>query len=414
VISGWRGIGPRKEDRVTVDAALAIIADKISRLGTEYIPINAGALGRVLARPAAAQEHAPRFDCSAMDGFALRAEDSNSATTDVPLSLKIGQPIPAGAVPGPLMPSSCAPISTGAKIPFGADAVIEKESVIVQGDRLVLTRPVAPGHNIRRTGEDIAHGEQLLARRTRITPEAIGAMLNCGIREVEVNRRPLITLMSTGSEIAGPDDALSEVNRLDSNAPMIEASCRMLGLPCRLLGTVPDDRNALEAAFRLIEANGSDMVVTTGGVSAGSYDHVRELLEEKGARIWFHGIAMRPGKPLLFATLADGRPWFGLPGNSISAALGFRIFVLAAVRRMLGLALEQGMPVDVDLKGRAGVTLFLRARRTATAIRGIDLELDQRSHVFNSLLQADSWVRVDQDALGEVSALLFEKVPASI
>jgi molybdopterin molybdotransferase len=399
---------------VTVDEALAIIAANVSRLGTEYIPVDAGALGRVLASSATAQEHAPRFDCSAMDGFALCAGDSISAAHDAPLSLTIGQPIPAGAVPEPLMPGRCAPISTGAKIPFAADAVVEKEAVVVQGDRLVLTRPVAPGRNIRRTGEDIAQGQLLLARGTRITPEAIGAMLNCGIRELEVNRRPLVTLMSTGSEITGPEEPASETNRLDSNGPMIEATCRMLGLPCRLMGAVRDDQDALEAAFRLIEADGSDMVVTTGGVSAGSYDHIRELLEEKGARIWFHGIAMRPGKPLLFATLADGRPWFGLPGNSISAAIGFRIFVLAAVRQMLGLAAERGTPVDIDLKARPGVTLFLRARRMGKALQGIDLDLDQRSHIFTSLLQADSWVRVDQDALGKVSAQLFEKIPASI
>jgi molybdopterin molybdotransferase len=399
-----------KKHRVSVEQALAIINERIQPLGNEAVAVSSLAYGRKLAKPAIARDDSPRFDCAAMDGFAFRTEDIASATSAMPRQLGIAQPIPAGNTPVPVSPGVCAPISTGAKIPPNADAVIEKEAVSCTAEHVTFSKPVEIGRNIRRQGEDVEMGVQILERDTILEAAAIGALLNGGVREVEVRRRPRITLLSTGSEIAPATESLAQAMRFDANGPMIEAACRGLGLPCEFHGLVQDDRKALDRAFRELELGESDMVVTTGGVSVGSYDFVREMLEERGARIWIHGIAMRPGKPLLFATLPNGRPWFGLPGNSIAAFVGFRFFVLAAVRRMMGLPAEEGLPVTVDVLPRIGLTLFLRGRRAGTD-EAIDIGLDQRSHIFRSLLLADCWVCADQLPNGEISTRLFEKMP---
>jgi molybdopterin molybdotransferase len=189
--------------------------------------------------------------------------------------------------------------------------------------------------------------------------------------------------------LSGIGEETGAAGLIDSNAPMIAACAQALGLPHSFLGRAADQAAAID--LLLDGSDGCDLVLSTGGVSAGDLDLVRSRLEARGAQILFHGVRMRPGKPILFALLSDGRPYFGLPGNPVAALVGFRFFVVEALRRMLGLSSEQAEKVSCNAEPRDGTTLILRGRRTADPAI-VDCTLDQRSHVLSSTLLADCWV----------------------
>jgi molybdopterin molybdotransferase len=178
---------------------------------------------------------------------------------------------------------------------------------------------------------------------------------------------------------------------------MIAAYAATMGSKVLSLGIVPDRLDALGEAFDRATTSNAGIIVTTGGAAQGERDLVRVALEQRGAQIIFHGLAMRPGKPVLFAILPDGRPFFGLPGNPVSASVAMRFFVAQGVRAMLGLPNETGFACTHDVPGRDGVTLFLRGcrRSNANGRLTVDLERDQRSHILSSLIAADHWLVVD-------------------
>ena len=374
--------------RPSVDEARSIIRERLSPLAAETIPTG-DAFGRVTAAPQHARRDVPGFPMSAMDGYAVRSADTENASESAPALLLPVEPVYAGGWPPPLQPGTAAPIATGAPIPDGADAVLVREQAQFEAGRLVLCRPVEPRRNVRQTGEDMVAGARILEAGAILSPHAVGALAAFGVDRLEVRRQPRIGLISTGSELSGIGEETGAAGLIDSNAPMIAACAQALGLPATFLGRAPDQAAAID--LLLDGSEGCDLVLSTGGVSAGDLDLVRARLEARGAQILFHGIRMRPGKPVLFALLADGRPYFGLPGNPVAALVGFRFFVVAALRRMLGLAAEQGELVSCNAAPRDGTALILRGRRTADP-RVIDCELDQRSHVLSSTLLADCWV----------------------
>ncbi|WHU02911.1 gephyrin-like molybdotransferase Glp [Sphingomonas sp. NIBR02145] len=394
-----------RRPRPSVDAALDMIERMVSPLGSETVAA-ADALGRITAEPAIAALDVPRFAASAMDGFAVRSVDVLAATQEFPVDLPLGAPVPAGSAAGALAAGHAVPISTGAPLPEGADAVLVRElGEIVrseEGARLRVRGAIDKWRNVRTRGEDMARGGQLIGAGHLITADAIGALAACGIERLAVRRMPRIVLVSSGSELAASSAALSgEAKVIDSNAPMILATARSLGLPVRFQGRMADTHAAVTAMLDTVFASGdADIVISTGGVSVGDFDLVRAGLEARGATLCFHGVQMRPGKPLLFAKLPDGRPYFGLPGNPVAAFVAFRFFVMAAVRRMLGLPREAAELVSANAEPREGTTLFLRGRRMLDAegrVR-IDTGLDQRSHVLSSVVHADHWLRVSPDA----------------
>jgi molybdopterin molybdotransferase len=378
--------------RPGVDEALSIIRASLEPLGAEEIATG-DAFGRVTAAPLCARRDVPAFQMSAMDGFALNSADTRRASDAAPAMLTLAQPIYAGGWPAPLAAGSAAPIATGAPVPEGADAVLVRERAEVASGRLLVREAINPGRNVRRTGEDMTAGREVLGAGIWLAPHAVGALAAFGIDRLDVRRTPRIGLISTGSELSGIGEASGSAGLVDSNAPTIAACAQALGLPSAFLGRAVDEAAAID--LLLDSSGGCDLVISTGGVSAGDLDLVRDRLKARGAHILFHGVRMRPGKPILFARLADGRPYFGLPGNPVAALVGFRFFVMAALRRMLGLATEQGEAVSCNAAPRAGTTLILRGRRTADPGR-IDCALDQRSHVLSSMLQADCWVRLGE------------------
>ncbi len=393
-------------DRISVDAGLALIRQGIEPIGTETVMVSA-ALGRVLATTVLAKRTVPGFRAAAMDGFAIRSIDIQTATVEAPVKLPVSGRAPAGTWPLPVGQGQACSIGTGAPVPEGADAVVMIEHVTVEdqadGQAVSFRSAANAGLNIRQIGEDAVAGRDVLATATVVTPDVIAGLAAYGVSEVEVHRRPAFALIVTGSELSSDNGgARNPASIVDCNGPMISAYAESVGAHVVRLGTVEDTPDALDQALERACGIECDMVITTGGASHGEQDFVRAALERRKAEIVFHGLSMRPGKPILFARLRDGRPFFGLPGNPISACIGMRFFVAQALRSMMGMPEEAGMAIVSDEKGREGVTQFLRGK----VVHGddgrvrIDTSLDQRSHVLSSLMAADTWLRVERDADG--------------
>ncbi len=404
-----------RRPRPNVDAAFDAIEGALAPLGVETCVVT-DALGLLTAAPAVAELDVPRFVASAMDGFAVRSADIRAASPEAPVELELGTSVAAGSPAGSVRPGQAVPISTGAPLPEGTDAILVREIGEVVGygmdRRLRVSRPIEQGRNVRAQGEDMARGGTLVDAGHRITPDTIGALVACGVARVAVRRMPRIVLLSSGNELAADRAMLSDpAQAIDCNGPMILAAAQGIGLPVRFLGRMADRPGAVAEMFDTAFAPDSgDIVISTGGVSAGDYDLVRSGLEAQGVAIHFHGVQMRPGKPLLFATLPDGRPYFGLPGNPVAALVAFRFFVMAAVRRMLDLPREAGEVVAASAEPRDGTTLFLRGRRVVDADgrMRIDTDFDQRSHILSSVVQADHWLRVEP---GEPRYRAYTKMP---
>jgi molybdopterin molybdotransferase len=401
-------------ERISVDEGLALIRRHVRPSPSETITIGR-TLGRVTASPVYAGRTVPAFRAAAMDGYAVRSEDVRNATADDPISLPVAGRASAGTWPESLRPSEACSIGTGAPVPEGADSVIMIEQVTVTNDQngksVSITSPANAGLNIRQTGEDAVEGERVLEPGKVVTPDVIAGLTAYGVSKIEVAQNIKLALIVTGSELAEAGSAhCGPAGIIDSNGPMIRAYAAAIGASVLPLGTVEDAMDALVEAFDRACATEADIVLTTGGASHGEHDFVRAVLERRKAQILFDGLSMRPGKPILFALLADGRPFFGLPGNPVAACVGMRFFVAHAIRVMLGLPDENGRTAHSNEPGREGTTLFFRglASQSDDHRLRVDTGIDQRSHILSSLMAADSWLRVDR-VDGRVRHLAFSK-----
>jgi molybdopterin molybdotransferase len=396
-------------EKISVNEALDKIESYVTTREPRPIRLDAEACGKVLARTTIAAADTPRFDCAAMDGFALAHSETAEADAQRPKQFELVADIPASSGPRKVPLGAAAPISTGAPLPAGTDSVIAKERCRLASGKLIISEPVSRWRNVRRQGEDMAAGALVASAGSLLSPTLIGALLAYGVSHVSARSLPRVQILPTGSEFAAAPTSASAA-RVDCNGPMIGAMCRTLGLQIDLADPIPDNAEELHRMFQALQLSPSpNLVLSTGGVSIGPHDLVRAALEKVGAQIVFHGIAMRPGKPLLFAMLPNGRPFFGLPGNPVAAFVGFRFFVLAAIRRMLALEREWGSPIDAPQPAREGVTQYLRA--SANADGTIVLANDQRSHVMRSLIDSEYWVRLEGGA-SETSATLFPQLPS--
>ena len=292
------------------------------------------ALGAVLGEEIVAPHSVPPFDNSAMDGFAVRAADVVDANADSPTALLISETIPAGHMATHrLGPGEAAKIMTGAPLPGGADAVVQSESTREEGSHVLVLEPVRPGRNIRRSGEDVARGDRVLAAGSVLGPAEIGLIASLGLPSIQVHRLPRVAIISTGSELVEVDQPLGPGQIRNSNSYSLRGQCQQLGIQATALGIVPDDYGATR---ELIEQGlAYDVLLTSGGVSVGEFDFVKEVQDELGVerRLW--GVAMKPGKPLAFG-VRDGTLVFGLPGNPVSAMVSFELFVRPALLRLMG------------------------------------------------------------------------------
>lgn len=349
----------------------------------------AEALGLVLAQEVVAHEQHPPFDNSAVDGFAVRAGDGTG-----PLEL-VGE-IPAGSVPDfALKPGQAAAIMTGAMLCSGADACAMVEDSRQEEGRLWLSRPVEPGENVRRAGEHLQAGQVVLKPGRLLRPADIGVAASLGYPELLCRPRARVTVLSTGSELVPPGQALATGQIRDSNSYALCAQVTTCGAVPVRLGPVADDPEALEPVLRhALET--SDLLVTSAGVSVGDHDHVRPLLEKLGGELDFWRIKMRPGKPLAFGR-AGRVPMFGLPGNPVSSMVTFEMFVRPALERMMGRTPErrpQRVRLESAFSKKPGLTWFVRARLTPDGSARV--APNQGSHILSSMVEADGLVVVPE------------------
>jgi molybdopterin molybdotransferase len=386
------------------------ILDSFSLLTAEVIPL-AAALGRVLAEDAVAQDQLPLFDNSAMDGYALRAADTQGATRDQPVRLRIAGEIPAGRVlDRALKAGEAARIFTGGAVPDGADAVIQQELVSVEDGVLALEAPVPLQTSVRRAGEDVAQGALLLSRGSEIGPAELALLASAGVSPVTVSRRPRVAILATGDELVPVGAPLAPGQIRESNSIYLTAAVTRAGAEAVPLGVARDDENDLRA--KLASAQDADVIISSGGVSVGEYDLVKQILGEQGA-VDFWRVRMRPGKPLAFGRLA-ATPLIGLPGNPVSAAVTFELFARPAIRRMLGVTSVFRPKVEVTLDGpdieRSDREQYVRVRLHAEhGVLHARPTGDQRSHIITSLRGASAYIII---AIGEGVVRGGERVPA--
>jgi len=341
-------------EMISAGEALRLVLEASKILESEEVSAEA-ACGRVLAKPLSAREDLPAFDNSSMDGYALRSRDVSGACADSPKVLILDGGARAGGPPASEVgPGKAVRVLTGAPVPAGADCVVMQEKTATAGDgRLLILEEPESGQFVRRRGEDVASGAPLLEAGTLLRPVELGLLAAQGLGVVRVVRRPRVALVATGDELARPAPGAA---LRDSSGPALAAACTGWGAEFFRHPPVGDDRAAIAAAVRLAAAK-ADVVLLTGGVSVGDYDFTRAALEDLGAEIVFAGVSIRPGKPLLFARLAETLV-FGLPGNPVSSLVCAEEFVLPALRGLRGLG-----PEGPSLEGEVSGSFSLRDER---------------------------------------------------
>ena len=352
--------------------------------------------GRVLAQGAASPLQVPPQDNSAMDGYAVRCADVAQAGAVLPVSQRIA----AGSVGEPLQPGTAARIFTGASIPPGADAVLMQEDCTALEDGQVRVNAVPQLHQwIRRAGEDIALGAEVLRAGTRLTPAELGLAASIGLAQLSVARRPRVALFSTGDELVMPGEVAPQEMRpgsiYNSNRFFLRALLLRLGCEVTDMGIVPDRRDATIEALRTASA-GHDLILTSGGVSVGEEDHIKPAVEALG-RLDLWQIGMKPGKPFAYGHIdgAQGSAHFmGLPGNPVASFVTFLLLVRPFLLRLQGVrnVTPASTPMRADFaRPRADVRReFLRVRRNEAG--GLELFGNQSSGVLTSTAWGDGVV----------------------
>lgn len=386
----------REEARRRFDEAL-----RPAPIGVETVPL-AAALGRVLAATVAAPIDVPPFDRSVMDGFAVRAADVAAASEAEPVRLTLtGDVVACGVAPTrPVGPGEATTIATGGPMPRGADAVVMVEWTEIAADGAVLIRrPVASGQAMAFAGSDLARGETVLRRGVTVGAPEIGLMAACGVGAVEVFRRPVVAVVSTGDELVPPGAPLRPAAIYDTNGPIVAAAIAENGCLPLTFPIVPDDEARLAAT--LAEAHAAaDFVVLSGGTSKGAGDLTSRLVARMGTPgIVVHGVAVKPGKPLCLA-VADGKGVVVLPGFPTSAMFTFHEFVVPVLRRLAGLPPRP--------EGRLAATVPIRVPselgRTDYVMVGLGTGPDDRpiahpvfkgSGAISAFAQADGFVAIE-------------------
>jgi molybdopterin molybdotransferase len=383
---------------LTVEQALEHVLSRVRPLPVESVALER-ASGRVLCEPAMAAVDLPPFPSSAMDGFAIRASDAPGA---LPVAFRVAA---GAATPGPLPAGAAAGIATGGTVPEGADAVVPVELADDRGDNVVLSASATEGQHVRPRAGDVRAGDVAVPAGVRLGPARVGALAAAGVSVVRCSARPRVAVIATGSELRAPGSELEPGQIYESNRVMIAAALAGAGADVDVLPVVEDDPDAHRAALeRGLEAH---VLVTSGGVSMGPHDLVRQVAAELGVEEVFWGVAVKPGKPLAFGVRGETLV-FGLPGNPVSSLVSSLVFVRPALLALQGL----DSPAPDYLPGRLAAPLrrnphrdeFVRARRLRTpdgivldAVRG------QESHMIVRAAAADALVHVPRGD-GEVAA----------
>ncbi|MDQ6848478.1 MAG: molybdopterin molybdotransferase MoeA [Actinomycetota bacterium] len=399
----------------TVDEHLSIVLDGIGSIDPIELTLL-DAQGLLLAENIATDVPLPGFDNSAMDGYAVRAVDTRDARLDDPANLAVIGDIAAGArTRGGMGPGLAMRIMTGAPMPAGADAVIPLEDTDRGVARVAIHRPVRGGECVRRAGEDLPAGASALAAGAALGPQQIGLLAAIGRDRVTVRPRPRVIVISTGSELVdlGHKAGFGEV--FDANSYLVAAAAKDAGADAWRFGIVPDDHAQLLDVLesQLLRA---DLLITTGGVSMGAFDVVKQALSEVGT-VEFTQIAMQPGKPQGFGHLGDKVPIFCLPGNPVSALVSFEVFVRPAIRKLLGKGNVQRAAVQAvaleQIESPSGVKQYRRGvlHREATGGYSVSLVGGAGSHLIAALASSNCLVVIDEEVTEVVSGSRVTVIP---
>jgi molybdopterin molybdotransferase len=372
---------------ISVEEALSHLLAPLEKLPPEQISIADG-LGRVLAEDLAARRTQPPFAVSAMDGYAVRADD----VAAVPVELRIVAEVPAGAgFGGQIGPGEAARIFTGAPLPAGTDTIVIQEDTQRDGDQVRVLEGAPRGRYVRREGLDFGEGEVLLRAGRRLTARDIGLVAAMNRPWLLVHRRPRIGILSTGDEIVMPGDPIGPHQIVSSNSLALAAFVSACGGIPISVGNAPDDPEALRQVAAA--TRGVDLLVTTGGASVGEHDLVREALGADGLDLDFWQIAMRPGKPLMVGSYR-GTPMVGLPGNPVSTLVCALLFLRPAFDRLGGVA----PPAEAAPTARLGIALPKNDRRQDYLRSRLARAADGTLEVFPFEVQDSSMMRLLADA----------------
>lgn len=396
-LNSWTGTGPKS--MLTVEDARSRVLASVAAVETEEVLV-ADALGRVAAQELSAPHGLPRFDNSAMDGYAVRLEDCGAASSAAPAELLVVGEVRAGD-PGTVEvgPGAAVRIMTGAPIPPGADAIVPVEDTEESGDRVLIKAAPFPGAHVRRAGDDVLEGSVVVGSGTVLGPGEMALIASLGLSPLSVYRRPRVSIVVTGDELVSPEEVPGPGQIRDSNSVALQALVRAAGGEPLVFRSVPDGLDETRAAFAEA-AKEADLVVSSGGVSMGRYDFVRDVIGELG-RIDLWRVAMQPGKPVVLGAIGDV-PFLGLPGNPVSIHIGFEQFVRPALKKM------QGMSAVLRPTIRARLTEALDKRPGRLHFVRVTLSRDdagwaatptgpQGSHIQSSLLNCHGVARFEID-----------------
>lgn len=378
---------------LSLEEAKSRILAAVPPLPAEELHLSS-ALGRFLAADISSPIDLPPFDNSAMDGYAVRSDDLKNASIENPICLNLAGKIGAGesgelAV---LASGKCVRIFTGSPLPPGSDAVVMQEDVKTETDNVLFTEPIRPFENVRLKGEDLRKNALVLSRGSRLNATRRGLLSACGLRVVPAHKQPAIALIATGNELREPGEIISSGQIYESNRTLAGGLLNTIA-SVHSFPIIPDDLEKTTAALQHAFST-ADLVITTGGVSVGEFDFLKDAFIRMGGNIDLWRIAIRPGKPFVFGTLGS-KHLFGLPGNPVSALVTFLVLVRPAILKMSGashveLPSVEGELAD-DLVNESNRRHFMRVRWKAGRIHLVG---PQASHMIANLSKANGLVDV--------------------
>jgi len=376
---------------ISLEEAKSLVAENVLPVeGKEKIPIHE-VLGRVLAEDVVSVIDIPPYNRAAMDGYAVLASDTFQATKFQPVKLECLEVVHAGQVPTREVEGGrCIQIATGAMMPGGADAVVTVEDTEREGETVMVYRPVYPGSNVSKKGGDVNQGKVILSAGDHMVPSKVGALAAVGRSHALVYRKPLVSIIPTGDEVAPVGSELKPGQIWDINSHTISSLVIENGCLPRLHEIVDDDMESLKAALN--SASDSDMVVLSGGSSAGDRDILVEVLAGLG-KVYFHGVQIKPGKPTIFGRVED-KPVFGMPGYPTSCLTNGYVFLVDALRMLARLPPRREQVVRVPLAKKYSAQLGRHTFLTVVIKEGQALPVFKESGTITSIAHAHGWIEV--------------------
>ena len=382
---------------LTREEAVALINEKTANFIPETEKVNiSDALGRTLAQDVVSSENIPAFDRTTVDGYAVIAADTFGAGASMPAQLEIvGEILMGESADFTLKSGECVKISTGGMLPKGANAAVMVEHTDNANGLCLIYKSVAPYENVTKTGDDIALGKTALKKGTKITPAEAGVLAALGVYEIPVYKKPLIAIISTGDEIVNGEIKQGQIR--DINTFLLSAAVKQFGCDVFEYGAVRDNRNEIESALKIC-INKADAVLISGGSSAGARDMTVDIIDSLG-RAYFHGIAMKPGKPTIFG-IAENKPVFGLPGHPLAAYFVFRLIVSEYLRNILNMPEDKPKKsgaLAVNIPSNHGKEEFLCVKQNEN---NEIVPVHTKSGIVSVLSEAEGFIRISRNTEG--------------